>query len=69
MNLIQPYYLPVNRFRQKKNRGNCCQRCQERDEYLMVFDLPDERCIWVCPACHYDLSRANKLESPKNARV
>lgn len=63
MNLIRTRHIEANRLHHKQKRGIGCQRCQDRNEYLMVFDLPNERCIWVCPSCHFELSRANKVKS------
>ncbi len=50
----------VNRLLNHKVRNGGCQRCQSHNEYLMVFDLPFNRSIWVCPNCYYELDQAVK---------
>ncbi|MFH1852438.1 MAG: hypothetical protein ABIA75_08845 [Candidatus Neomarinimicrobiota bacterium] len=37
-----------------------CQRCQDGSEYLMMFEMSFGRHLWVCPTCHYELSRASR---------
>ncbi len=64
MNIVRTRQIRSDRSADRQLRpGIGCQRCQERNEYLMVFDLPEERCVWVCPACHYELTRAHKLKA------